>query len=263
MGLRTAIARLRGWFSLSQRGQHAAGGSGFEQAVEQASEIHAATPASRYISADQQNELARSLYLELHEIFTAGDRITVCRDKLVAEMLQYAPLRVLTIPERPANDASGLRRQPGISGELCAHIDAVVAGDPELRRRLDAASSNAGDDALWSTFWQSYWFLESFNAARIILGDTDADSDWYPAFMHAACVAQEHRYRCLLGLPPMFSAEHAQAVVSAYSIYTDVVVSGAEDPDREWREYCAGLNLPSIVLDGDSSSVELEHQTGV
>ena len=263
MGFRAAIARLRGWFSSSQSRQHGAGGTDFDEAVARASAIHAATPASRYLDASRQNELARRLYLELHEIFSASDRITVCRDKLVAEMLQFAPLRVLTIPQPPAKDASGLRSLPGISGELGAHVDAIVASDAELRRRLGVAPASANGDALWSSFWQSYWFLESFNAARIILGDVVADGDWYRAFMHAACVGQEHRYRSTLGLPPMFPEEHAQPVVSAYSIYTDVVVSGAEDPDREWREYCRGLNIPSLVIDGDSGLVELEDEPGV
>ena len=262
MSFRAAIARLRGWLTSAHRSQEGAAGSDFEQAVARASAIHAATPVARYIDTRRQNELARGLYLELHEIFAAGDRKTACRDKLVAEMLQFAPLRLLTIPQAPAKDASGLRSLPGISGELSAHIDAVVSGDPELRRRIASSSTPVDDDALWSSFWQSYWFLESFNAARIILGDVVADGDWYRAFMHAVCVSQEHRYRCLLGLPPMFAEVHAQAIVSAYSIYTDVVVSGADDPDGEWRDYCRGLNIPSLTVDGDSRLVELEDEAG-
>ena len=237
------------WFASSQTGGQSAGGPDFDDAVARASAIHAATPVARYMDSRRQNELARGLYLELHKVFTAGDRKTACRDKLVAEMLQFAPLRLLTIPRPPAKDASGLRGLPGVSGELGEHVGAIVGHDAELRRHLGTPVSSVDDDALWASFWQSYWFLESFNAARIILGDVVAEGDWYRAFMHAVCVTQEHRYRCLLGLPPMFAEEHAQSIVSAYSIYTDVVVSGASDPDGEWREYCSGLNVPALEID--------------
>ena len=71
--------------------------------------------------------------------------------------------------------------------------------------------------------------------------------------MHAACVRQEDIFRRELDLPPAFESDVAQVVVTAFSIYTDVVVSGAEDPDREWHDYCERAGVPVISAAPDDA----------
>lgn len=252
MSLRAPFEWLLRRLSRRARASPPAADTDFEAAVARASAIHGESPIAQFVDEGRRNELARSLYLELHGIFDANDRVSACRDKLVPAMLSFAPLRVVTLAAPPSPDPSGLRGLPGISGELNAHLDKILQHDLELRRRIEASGPPADRELkVQGCFWEAKWFLESFNAARLIVGDTVADRDWYRPFMHAACVNQEHLYRRMLDLPPLFDEELAQSVVSAYSIYTDVIVAGAPDPDLEWRQYCEELQIPELAAGGE------------
>lgn len=218
--------------------------------VSSASEIYSRTPLSELIDAPTQSALSRQLYLDLNDVCNASAPIARCRDKLVETMLSFAPFQVVMIPPPPATDDSGLRDLPGITGELRPRIDELIETDTDLRTEIGARESDDGPDsvhqALRRSYWETYWFLESFNAVRIRLGDMPDRGDWYRPFMHAACVHQEDIFRRELELPPAFDEDVAQIVVTAFSIYTDVVVSGAEDPDREWHDYCEKTGVPVI-----------------
>ncbi len=255
MGIGSPFAWLKRIFSSQPEAKDSSALSDFDTAVAKATEIHSRTPIRQLFDQARQNELSRALFLELHEVFSADEPKTLCRDKLVQQMLLYAPLRLLTLPSAPDHDPSGLRDMPGISGELEPHADDILEQDVELRRRVDAEATALDDASLAAaverSFWRAHWFVESFNAARSIIEGPPAGNDWYRPFMHATCVNQEHLYRRMLQLPPVFAEDVAQTVVSAYSIYMDVVVSGADDPDREWREYCATLPMPPLVADGN------------
>lgn len=233
----------------------------FDAAVERASALHSEMPISRHIDAAEQDKLARELFLELHQVFDAQDRVTVCRDKLVNEMLRFAPFRVVTLDPPAAAEASSQSGLPGLSGELRRYTDDILRHDLDFKRRVDAGGAAVDSESVQAgvqrCFWQSCWFVEAFNAARRIIGDTVEEGDWYLPFMHATCVNQEHLYRRMLDLPPLFDASVAQTVVSAYSIYTDIVVAGAKDPDREWREYCAGLDMPASAFQSGLRSQRL------
>ena len=254
MGIGSPFAWLKRVFSTQPSAEDSPATSDFDDAVAKASAIHGETPIRRLFEKAKQSELSRALYLELHEIFAADEPKTLCRDKLVQQMLLYAPLRLLTLPPAPDSDPSGLRDMPGISGELHRHSKNILEQDIGLRRRVDADAASTEEAsqsaALERSFWRAHWFVESFNAARSIIEGPPLSNDWYRPFLHAVCVNQEHLYRRMLELPPVFDEDVAQAVVSAYSIYTDVVVSGADDPDREWREYCATLQLPALSAGG-------------
>ena len=221
--------------------------------VARASEIFQQTPLVELLDESKQNALSRRLYLELNEVCNASQPRVVCRDKLVASMLSFAPLQVVMIPPPPAEDESGLRKLPGITGELHTRLADLLSADTDLRTKIAMHATNgagaAADDAsraLQLSYWANYWFLESFNATRIEIGDTLESGDWYRPFMHAACANQEDVFRRKLDLPPAFEKDIAQVVVTAFSIYTDVVVSGADDPDREWQDYCVSTGVPLI-----------------
>ncbi len=68
-------------------------------------------------------------------------------------------------------------------------------------------------------------------------------------FKHAACANYEHIYRREAGLPPAFDEDTAALAPTAYSIFTDIVLSGAKDPDLEWREYYKDSNIPIPKFD--------------
>lgn len=243
MAASSILGRLRQLFSARTAARAARNNPIFKATVSKAAEIYSRIPLGRYADDATKKVLARRLYLELNEICNASEPTAVCRDKLVRAMLTFAPLQVLMIPPPPSDDVSGLRALPGITGELQSRLDELVRSgvflNSEITAGLGANEAAFAWPALRRSYWETYWFLETFNAARIELGDTIEAADWYKPFMHAACVNQEHIYRRELNLPPAFDEEVAQRIVTAFSIYTDVVVSGAEDPDQEWHAYCA------------------------
>ena len=93
-------------------------------------------------------------------------------------------------------------------------------------------------------FWELHWELETLDAARIELGDSTAPDDWKLPFLHATSVEREHQYRWQLDLPSAFDEPFAREAPAVYSVFTDIVVSGAEDPRAEWREYCRESGVP-------------------
>lgn len=250
MARRSILQKLKHLFSRKTAARALREDPTFNKAVARASEIYSEIPLGRFIDEQRREALARELFLELNDICSARDPKTACRDKLVRSMLRFAPLQVVMIPPPPDEDTTGLRDLPGITGELQPRLRDLMASDAEFRS--DVVRAAGGDEpenawaALQRSYWETYWFLEAFNATRIELGDTNADSDWYRPFMHAACVNQEHIYRRELDLPPAFDENVAQVVVTAFSIYTDVVVSGTDDPDSEWKAYYDGLGVPPV-----------------
>jgi len=221
--------------------------------VEEASKIESGLPLRDYVDENRRRALARQLFLELNGIFGALDPRTACRDRLVRTMLEFARLQVLYIPAAPAPDPSGLRGTPGVTGELSDRLDDLLRRNTDLRTALEGdelaeLDPQAARRVLREQYWTTRWFLEAYEAARRRLGDTGGANDWYAPFLHAACAYQEHLFRRDLELPPAFPGSRPAETATAYSIYTDVVVSGAADPDREWRDYVrdSGLELPPV-----------------
>ena len=253
MAVTSLFDRLRGLFIRSTAVRTARENPILLATVSRASEIYSEIPLSTFIDEDTKKALARRLYLDLHEICNAIQPKIVCRDKLVRSMLRFASFQVVMIPPPPTNDASGLRALPGITGELHPRLDDLIRTDSELLSELRATACNVDAEHAWReiqrSYWEAYWFVETFNAARLALGDNIGRADWYRPFMHAACVNQEHIFRRELDLPPAFDVDVAQVAVTAFSIYTDVVVSGADDPDREWHAYCAKLGVPALEIE--------------
>ena len=251
MPSQSIFAKLRDFFFSRTAARSRRESPLFRASVVKASEVYAETPLDGLIDSETKQSLARQLYLELDEICSATDPKALCREKLVHSMLGFAPLQVLMIPPPPSADQSGLRELPGITGELQTRLDEIVKTGvfPQTPEEVELGveADDTGWTVLQASYWKAYWFLETFNALRVELGDTIQSADWYRPFMHAACVSQEHNYRRELDLPPAFEAGDAQAIVTAFSIYTDVVVSGAADPDREWQDYCASMGLEPLA----------------
>ncbi len=239
---------LDNWFS-----KHTAEKSGRENpvmlaTVERSGRIYGQIPLGDMIDEAGKDELSRRLFLEINDICNAIDPVAACREKLAVAMMQFASYQVLVIPPAPEPDPSGLRSQPGITGELKEHLLDIARMDFDLRSRLYGVAEEPTFEVLWEavlrTYWQAHWFLETFNAARLHLGDSTDPRDWYPVFRHAACASYECKYRGEIGLPSAFENDIAPVAATAYAIYTDIVLAGADDPDREWREYHAGSNIP-------------------
>jgi len=219
-----------------------------KRVVQASARLYERIPLRNFIDEDQRAELARALFLEINRICNATDPVTVCRDRLVATMLTLASFQVLLIPPEPEEDRSGLRGQPGISGQLGAHLEALCAQNDTLRSTMFGETGS--DDAavlrgiVTRQFWESYWLLGTLDATRVELGDTVEGDDWFTPFLHAACVNVEYAYRWELELPPAFDEDIAKEAANAYSVFTDIVLSGALNPAAEWRDYCRGSGVP-------------------
>lgn len=219
-----------------------------KSSVQQSALIYSRIPLRDFIDDERRNELARRLYLDINEICNSLDPLSTCRDRLVQAMMRFASYQVLVIPAAPAIDASGLRSRPGISGELMAQIDELAIKDDELRSALYEIPESQAFETVWDhvqrSYWEAFWFLESINSARKALGDYQQENDWFGPFMHAACASRENVYRAELALPSAFDESLAHTAPTAYSIYTDIILAGADDPDLEWRDYHRNSNVP-------------------
>ena len=216
--------------------------------VDKSSIIYDQIPLKNFVGDDTRGELARNLYLVINEICNSFDPVVTCREKLAAKMIKFASYQVLVIPPPPENDPSGLRSQPGITGGLKEHLGRIAKTNGNLRSEIYGKTESPSLDVIWDlvqqSYWQSYWFLETFNSARLELGDYNEDRDWYMPFKHAACANFEHIYRREIGLAPAFDEDIASLAPTAYSIFTDIVLSGAKDPGLEWRDYYKDSNIP-------------------
>ena len=105
-------------------------------AVGEAAVIYDRIPLSDFIDEDRRSKLARELYLEIVGICNTTDPKTTCREQLVATMLWVASFQVLVIPPAPEEDVSGLRGEPGITGELRAHLVDICRRNDELRSEI-------------------------------------------------------------------------------------------------------------------------------
>lgn len=228
--------------------------------VRESAEIYNRIPLSEFITEKERGELSRQLYLDINSICNAADPVSACRERLAAAMLKLASYQVLMIPPPPETDPTGLRSQPGITGELKAHLVRLSERNSDFRSEIRKKSETTDFDLVWQvvqqSYWTAYWILETFNAARMALDDVDERSDWYKPFLHAACANYEHVYRRDLELPPAFSEELAQLAANAYSLYTDIVLSGTPNPDMEWRDYHknSDIPLPVFTVEGSAST---------
>ena len=221
--------------------------------VRKSSVLYEQIPLKDYITEETRDDLGRLLFLEIDAICNAADPVMACRDRLATTMLKFASYQVLVIPPAPEEDPSGLRGQPGITGELREQLVQIVQKNDKLRREIYEATDSRSFDAVWETvqrsYWKAYWYLGAFDKARIELHDVDKDHDWYKSFMHAACANQEHVYRRELEMPPAFDEDIANRASTAYSIFTDIVLSGGENPESEWRDYHKDSNIPTPSFD--------------
>ena len=94
--------------------------------VRKSAVIYDQIPLRDYITEETRSELSRQLFLEINAICNAADPVMACRDKLATAMLKFASYQVLVIPPAPEEDPSGLRGQPGITGELKEQLVQIV-----------------------------------------------------------------------------------------------------------------------------------------
>ena len=221
--------------------------------VRESAVVYDQIPLRDFITEETRADLGRQLFLEIDAICNAADPVLACRAKLATTMLKFACYQVLVIPPAPEEDPSGLRGQPGITGQLKEQLLQIVQKNDALRAEMYGETDLRSFAALWEvlqrSFWTTYWFLATYNAARIEMKDIEKGNDWYRSFMHAACANQEHLYRWELEMPPAFAEDVARAASTAYSVFTDIVLSGEQNPVTEWRACHKDFNIPTPTFD--------------
>lgn len=224
--------------------------------VEQSAVAYSQIPLHQFIDEQMRRQMARELFLEINDICRNRDPVARCRERFAATTLKVAGYQVLLVPPPPEPDDFGLRDQPGISGMLGSYLSQLFECNDELRSALFREAEDEDGDVdppdlqkfTQQQFWGAYWRLETLDAARKALGDWVENGDWKQAFLHAAAVNCEHQYRWELELPSAFDESVAREAATAYSMFTDIVVSGADNPAREWRDYYSksGIPMPSF-----------------
>jgi hypothetical protein len=219
-----------------------------EATVRESALIYDRIPLRNFIGEARRAELGRELYLEINRICNSRQPAAICREKYAAAMLDMASFQVLMIPPSPQKDVFELRGQPGITGELSSYLVELFKKNDRLRAAMFGEEGIIDHADYWQLlqrlYWESVWLLETLNVARIELGDSIAGECWHEMFLHAACVNAEHGYRWDLELPAAFDASISKKASNAYSMFTDIVMSGAADPAAEWREYYQGSGIP-------------------
>jgi hypothetical protein len=243
---------VMGWigkiFGKDDSGRGGGGESVLDATVKRSARVYEEIPLRDFIDEARRSQLARELFLEVNAICNTIDPVVACRDRFAATVLQLAMFQVLMIPPPPEDDLSGLRGQPGISGQLKEHLASLSLKNDDLRSAIREHTDAQDFDSLWPVlrrlYWETWWLMQTLNAARIELGDFVEDNDWDLPFLHAACVKAENTYRFDLDLPSVFDAAIARDASTAYSVFTDIVLAGAADPVREWREYHRDFDVP-------------------
>jgi hypothetical protein len=205
-------------------------------------------PLRDYIDAETSERMARDFYLDINSLCNARSPKVAGREKLVQAVLRNALYQVLLIPPSPAPDDSGLREMAGISGELTGKVEELAIRNMALRAGIHESPLYRDDvdlnQLIQAEYWTSLWHLRTYDAARRELGDAPAENDWLQPFIHGACANQENLYRIDVEMPSAFDESIAREAPTAYSIFTDIVISGAPDPLAEWLDYHKGTLVP-------------------
>ncbi|MFC0389155.1 hypothetical protein [Muricoccus vinaceus] len=178
------------------------------------------------------------------QMAAAPDRRMANREALVEAVLGMARFQVLVLPPPPEEDPSGLRGQPGITGQLKARVAEIAPLDKELRELFHAVGSfeELAPTDIWDGILLRYrimWaWADLHHSLRQALDDTNpaAGRDWYRPFVAAQCAVEEERFRMMLGMPSAFGGSDHDITSLAYGTFYLRVLDGSRYPDLAWDE---------------------------
>lgn len=181
---------------------------------------------------------------EVTKVATNSDPRMANRERLVSCVMELAQFQVLIIDPPPAEDPTGLRGQPGITGELKAHLLELAQKDNSLREFMHAFPTPTNADDVWGPVVGRYRIVNAWTHVHQMLRFAFDDvnhtegKDWFKPFVAAMCAWQEYQYRELLGMPPAFEGPETETWKKALkmSFFMQYVLKGARFPDLEWRE---------------------------
>jgi hypothetical protein len=199
----------------------------------------------KYASQKFKQELAGNILKEVTEVILAGNQVQANREKLTNAVLQMAKYQVLVLPapSESEEDTTSLRGQPGITGELKAHIKLIAEKDKEIKElawSLDNPTEQDIYEACLFQCWVTNLYANVFHMLRMHLKDhpPNLEKDWFRPFVAAICAWEEHNYRKLIELPDALSKDGRSGELEAlkYSTFMNMVLDGSKYPNFEWQE---------------------------
>ncbi len=200
----------------------------------------------KYASKTFKEEFASDIMKEVADVVCAENQVMANREKLSAAVLMMAKYQVLVLPaeNESAQEVTGLRGKPGITGELKAHIKKIAEKDQDIKRlawSLDNPSEKDIFEACLYQYWVYALSAQVFQPLRISLKDyhPDIQKDWYRPFVEAMCAWEEHNFREAIGLPDILAQqdEYGSAAGLKYSTFFDFVRGGSKFPNYEFQEH--------------------------
>lgn len=220
-------------------------------------------PLKDSISEETKLSLSRSLLESLAMIEDAQDQVAACRELLCNAVISYANYQVIVMAPPPEEDPTGLRDQPGITGELKERRVELAEKNESLKEELYGAVSEVTENTVWDwcllNYWRWWWWMHTFNAVRVHLKDyNEANEDWFQPFIHSQCAFAEDVYRRDLGMPSALNPERIGITGVMFSTFMNFVTDGSRYPDLAWREHWADsiadgtLTLPDFGSKSDA-----------
>ena len=193
--------------------------------------------------------IAEKMREEVIKVATSPDARMANRERLVSCVMELAQFQVLIIDPPPAEDPTGLRGQPGITGELKAHLLELAQKDKKLREFMHAFPTPKNAEDAWNTMWGQYRIVVAWayvhQMLRFAFDDVNhaEEKDWFKPFVAAECAWQEYQYRELLDMPPALEGGESEVwkIALKMSFFSQCVLEGARLPDLEWRERADGM----------------------
>lgn len=190
---------------------------------------------------DEQANLMMQKVIE----FATGETPGLANRKFLAEcVIEYVQFAILVLEPSPAEDTTGFRGMPGITGELRQHYMALATKDDGLREALRELPHGHDPDAVWDFIVfrnrQLWAWAAVFQAVRFAYNDhaPQGEEDWYRPFVAAMLAWQEDIYRRSLELPPSLEAEGegVRLLALLYSTFMNRVTNGDANPLAGWRK---------------------------
>lgn len=184
----------------------------------------------KYWSDAGKQGLVSKVLTDLDAQLSQPDPVQRVRMRLIEFMMLAASFQVLVLQPPSKVD--------GISGELKPAIPELAKVDKDLEAFFYGLDDPVhGFDEMWDAVLGRYWvlnlFMNSFNTARIMLGDwhTDRAKDWFKPCYASFCIWHENQYRGKLGLPPVISGRDPDLRAIMHSTW----LQRAEEGHRELR----------------------------
>lgn len=175
----------------------------------------------------------------------SGDNPWLTNRKFLVEcVVEYAQFAVLVLEPPPAEDTTGFRGMPGITGELKQHYMALASKDEGLREALRDLPNGDDSDEVWDFVVfrnrQLWAWSAVFQAVRFAYNDhaPKGEEDWYRVFVAAMFAWQEDTYRKSIDLQPVLeeAGEGVRLRALWYSTFMNRVANGDANPLAAWHD---------------------------